>query len=279
MCHLETKKKWFSEGEGEFEIAIVESIWIKRIYWDLSLGPKTIHTRHPSPSKQNIPAYSTRFSPLYLLLPHSSSFIFLLHPNYPRVGPNCHSLPPLLPPIPLSPTPSPPPSCPSYPRPAPTSPTPEIHAQQRAAPSHGGAHRRPRLRPPRLLARAWISRRSRVQPRAPALGSAQQRRPRHLRRHGLPRARRRRFGSGDAELQAAAAWASPSTRPSAARCRRFGAPQWRSWLRRPNLPPCTHSSPARGDKAAAGPLAKPRDSGGEGAGVMAVARCNTSGVY
>jgi hypothetical protein len=90
--------------------------------------------------------------------------------------------------------------------------------------------------------------------------------------HGLPRVWRRQFGSGSAELQAAAAWASPSARASATRCCRFGAPQRRPWLRRLNLHPRAHPSPARGDTAAAGPLAKPRDGEGEGAGVMAGAR-------
>jgi hypothetical protein len=55
-----------------------------RIFANLNMrDPKTIHTRDTSkpPLKQNIPTSSSKFSTLYLLLPHSSSFISLLHPN------------------------------------------------------------------------------------------------------------------------------------------------------------------------------------------------------
>jgi hypothetical protein len=50
---------------------------------------RTMHTRSPSysPSKRNIPTGSARFPPLYLLLSHLSSFISLLHLNYPRPDP------------------------------------------------------------------------------------------------------------------------------------------------------------------------------------------------
>jgi hypothetical protein len=50
---------------------------------ELQVQTKTTHTGSPSstPSKQNIPDRSARFSPSYLLLPHLSSFIYLLHPN------------------------------------------------------------------------------------------------------------------------------------------------------------------------------------------------------
>jgi hypothetical protein len=56
--------------------------------------PKTIHTHHPSysPSKWNIPDWSVRFFPLYPLITHSSSFISLLHPNYPHAEPTHHTL-------------------------------------------------------------------------------------------------------------------------------------------------------------------------------------------
>jgi hypothetical protein len=73
---------------------------------------KTIHTRHSlsPPSKRNILIWSARFLPLYLLLPHSSSFISPLHPNYLHAGPSRHT--PLLflphrPPPTCSPAPTP----------------------------------------------------------------------------------------------------------------------------------------------------------------------------
>jgi hypothetical protein len=46
------------------------------------------------PSKQHIISPSLRFSTLYHFFPHSSSFIFLLHPNNPHADPICHSLTP-----------------------------------------------------------------------------------------------------------------------------------------------------------------------------------------
>jgi hypothetical protein len=82
---------------------------------------ETIHTHVTSypPSKQNIPFSPPRFPPLYNFHLHSSSFISLLHPNYPhwdpRVTPYSLSLfflspalslpraPPILPFLPLSP--------------------------------------------------------------------------------------------------------------------------------------------------------------------------------
>jgi hypothetical protein len=72
---------------------------------------KTVHTRHllsPS-SKWKILTWSARFLPLYLLLPHSSSFISFLHPNYPHAGPTRHTLPlSFFPTAPLPPAPFPP---------------------------------------------------------------------------------------------------------------------------------------------------------------------------
>jgi hypothetical protein len=65
------------------------------------LAVKTIHTHAPSysTSKRNILTYSARFFSLYSLLPHPSSFIFLLHPN--KQGPHIFF-------IPFSPQPPPP---------------------------------------------------------------------------------------------------------------------------------------------------------------------------
>jgi hypothetical protein len=73
--------------------------------------PKTVHTRRTSkpPSKRNMPPYSFRFSPSYSLLPHPSSFISPLYPNYPPVGPTRHPpfhLSPSLP-VPTNPPPVP----------------------------------------------------------------------------------------------------------------------------------------------------------------------------
>jgi hypothetical protein len=72
------------------------------------LFPKTIHTRDTSkpPSKQNIPTSSPRFSTLYFLPPHQSSFIHLLHPNNHARGPLVILCPfPPHSPLPLSPPP------------------------------------------------------------------------------------------------------------------------------------------------------------------------------
>jgi hypothetical protein len=57
------------------------------------------HSLSSSTSKQNIPSYSSIFSPLYSILLHTSSFKSLLHPNNKRVGPTFISTPP--PPLPL----------------------------------------------------------------------------------------------------------------------------------------------------------------------------------
>jgi hypothetical protein len=70
------------------------------------MGGETIHTRRTSKptSKRNIPSYSFRFSPLYSLLPHPSSFISLLHPNCSPAGPTRQPHPSFITP---PPTPSP----------------------------------------------------------------------------------------------------------------------------------------------------------------------------
>jgi hypothetical protein len=57
------------------------------------LPPQAIHTRATSkpPSKQNIPSYTPRFSPSYLLTPHPSSFINLPPSQLLIVDPTRHS--------------------------------------------------------------------------------------------------------------------------------------------------------------------------------------------
>jgi hypothetical protein len=62
---------------------------------------KTIHTRGPlfTPSKRNMSSYSFRYSHLYSLPPHLSSFISPLYPNYPPAGPTRQPHPFTSPPV------------------------------------------------------------------------------------------------------------------------------------------------------------------------------------